>query len=351
MILLPKLGAVALLLLLSAVPGTAHPGAVYLPHSGDGFSYRETVVVDGQGGNYTGYSEETWINGTESVTAVGAGTVDSAHYTTADHWADNQGDSSSWTSAGDYTFNATNRTYVNGTDNQTGYTPPVRVWFYIDNTAGTGATFYVLNTQFRVDGTNVSCPLALSPTGYVATIEATGSGAFERDDSYGIFNATFDWTEYFDPGTGYIVAYQYNEEDTNGAGDRFSWTDTLAVTSTTYALTSASPPATSSPGLTLSPLVLLAIALGVIVVVVIAVIALARRARRAPSLPRHSGTGRVDYQPGPGMAPPPVRLTPGGQPAVQQIVLKETVKVNCRYCGTLIDTTATVCPNCGAART
>jgi rubrerythrin len=43
-------------------------------------------------------------------------------------------------------------------------------------------------------------------------------------------------------------------------------------------------------------------------------------------------------------------LTPSGQPAVQQIIIKETVKVNCRYCGSLIDSTAETCPFCGATR-
>ncbi len=54
----------------------------------------------------------------------------------------------------------------------------------------------------------------------------------------------------------------------------------------------------------------------------------------------------------PSAYPPPasVNLIPGGQPAVQQIVIKETVKVPCRYCGTLMDSTATVCPQCGAPR-
>jgi len=79
---------------------------------------------------------------------------------------------------------------------------------------------------------------------------------------------------------------------------------------------------------------------------------LVARSRRRHPLPQHSGTGQVAYTPPPmGPPPPGIHLTPSGQPAVQQIVIKETVKVNCRYCGNLIDSTAEKCPFCGAART
>ncbi len=57
-----------------------------------------------------------------------------------------------------------------------------------------------------------------------------------------------------------------------------------------------------------------------------------------------------NHPPPPGPPPENIDLTPK-QPPVQQIVIKEVVKVKCRYCGALIDSTAETCPICGAPRT
>ena len=87
----------------------------------------------------------------------------------------------------------------------------------------------------------------------------------------------------------------------------------------------------------------------VVIVVVALLLAVTRRRTR---LPTHSARGQVNFTAPPvGPPPPPISLTPAGQPPVQQVVIKETVKVNCRYCGQLIDTTAATCPFCGAPRT
>jgi hypothetical protein len=94
------------------------------------------------------------------------------------------------------------------------------------------------------------------------------------------------------------------------------------------------------------------LAIVVVVLVVVIAIAAARRSRRGPPLPRHSAGGVPRYAAPPmGPAPPPISLAPGDQPRIQQIVVKEVVKVNCRYCGSLIDSTAEKCPFCGATRT
>jgi hypothetical protein len=99
-------------------------------------------------------------------------------------------------------------------------------------------------------------------------------------------------------------------------------------------------------------LVYLLVALVVVVIVVAIAVAAARRARRGPPLPRHSYGGQPHYgPPPPGPAPPPISLRPADQPQIQQVVVKEVVKVNCRYCGSLIDSTAEKCPFCGATRT
>ena len=82
----------------------------------------------------------------------------------------------------------------------------------------------------------------------------------------------------------------------------------------------------------------------VIVIIIILAYAFSRRRRK---LPTHSSQ---EMHPVPGPPPPDINLTPK-QPPVQQIVIKEVVKVKCRYCGALIDSTAETCPFCGAPRT
>ena len=85
-----------------------------------------------------------------------------------------------------------------------------------------------------------------------------------------------------------------------------------------------------------------------VVVVLLGAIAYAvSRRERRPKLPEHSSGGgppAEGYYRGP---PPSVDLTPAQAP-VQQIVIREVAKVRCKYCGDLIDTTAQVCPRCGA---
>lgn len=343
---LAALLAVALLL----VPASARPAplAPYVPRTGDEFVYYETIYLNAGTGNYTGYTESSYLNGSVGVTLARTNGTESATYGWVDNWSNNQGASQQYAMSGNFTFNASAYEYRNGTDDQVGYTVPIYLWFLMDNALGNGASFYLLNTQMHVVSTDQSYPSPLSPTGYARTIYATGAGSYERNDVYGIFNATYSYASYFDPGTGYVVGYEYVEHDSDGAGDGFTWTDSLAITSATYSLAPAAAPA-STPASPWTPALEVGIALLVLVVVIVLVVLLLRSRRRS-TLPRHSSGGAVGFAPV-GGRPPPISLTPAGQPAVQQIVMKETVKVNCRYCGALIDTTVANCPNCGAPRT
>lgn len=349
------LGLSALLVLLSLTGGNSAVDH-YTPHVNDGFHYYETVVLNGGTGNYSGYTENTWVNGSISVTGIAANGTVNASYQNTDHWVNNQGGGGyPPSSAGKFGFSPRTFVYVNGTDNQTGYTSPVYVWFYMNNSLATGASFDLLNTPFSVVSTNFSYDLGGSR--YVATISTEGTGTYQRDDVYGIFTASYTWKSYFDPGTGYIVGYLYTEHDSDSAGDGFTWTDTLFVTQTSYTLTPAAAPPPSSSSPFSNPLVIALIAVVVLVVVVIIVawaVSRSRRNRPRP-LPQHAAPGNIGFgapaPPPPPYAPmggaSPIHLTPSQQP-VPQVVLRETVKVKCQYCGTLIDVTDKVCPNCGA---
>jgi hypothetical protein len=345
------------IILLSAVvllagPAVGGTSAHYTPAPGDGFAYNETVALGDGTGNYSGYTETTVINGSIGVTAVLPNGTESAFYYNANSYQNNQGGHQSWTSSGRFTFSARSFLYVNGTDNQTGYVNP-SVWFFMNDSLPVGATFYVLSTGMTVVATSYDFALGTAAGTYVTAIFAEGNDSYQRNDAYGVFNATYHWKAYFDPSTGYIIGYVYTEQDSDGTGDGFTVTDRLTVTHTSYPLTAgvAPPPTSNSSGQGTDWLLVAVVLIVVVLFVVVGVVAFAlSRSRRR--LPKHSATGQVTFAPPPlGPPPPGIRLTPSGQPPVQQIIIKETVKVNCRYCGSLIDSTAEKCPFCGAART
>ena len=324
--------------------------AHYAPSVGDRFAYDEAVVLTGGYGDYQGYTESTVINGSLGVTATAANGTETAYYYNLNHYENSSGANEIWQSSGTFTFSARTFLYVRGTDNQTGYTSP-SVWFYMNNSLAAGSSFELLNTPMTVVSTSTAYALDTPAGSSVEAILGEGNGSFTRDDSYGLFNAAYNWKEYFDPSTGYVLGYLYTEHDSNSSGDGFTLTDSLEVTQTTYPLTPATSTSTGSSGGGGSVDWTLVAVVGAVVVVVVVIVVLAL-SRRRPSLPQHSTTGRVSYRPPPmGPPPPGIRLTPTDQPPVQQIIIKETVKVNCRYCGALIDSTVDKCPVCGAPRT
>jgi len=278
------------------------------------------------------------------MNAVSSDGIVSANYSYTYTWSNSSGTVESGNPSGDFTFSSVTFLYVNGTDDQTGYVNP-SVWFCMDNSIPKGGTFSLLNTEMTVVSKNYSYYLP-SQSRNVNTIFAQGSSSYQRNDEYGQFTATYTWKAYFDPSTGYIVGYEYVEQDTNPSGNGFTYTETLYVTSTSYPLTAATASNPSGGNLTSSQdFDYIAVIILVIVVIAVLIYAFSRRSRRA--LPKHS----YEQQPlPPGPPPEQIDLTPK-QPPVQQIVIKEVVKVKCRYCGALIDSTVEVCPICGAPRT
>ena len=342
--------AVPLLAALLLVPSASASGSHYVPQVGDSFQYAETVSLNGGVGNYTGYTEDSHYTGSIALTAVLPNGTESASYQASGTYSNNQGQSGPWSESGMFTFSATTFHYVRGTDNQSGYVDPY-VWFYMDNTLSNGSMFYALNTPMTVVSTDHPFADSASATGYVRTIFSEGNGSYQRDDSYGRFTATDQWMLYTSPTTGYVVGYVYTETDRDAGGDGFTYTDTLTDSHTSFPLAAASapppPPATFPWGTVIVVVVAVVILLVVIAVIVWAVRSRSRRPGHLPRHPAAEGAGVV-----PTFAPPtPVNLIPRDQPPVQQVVLRETVKVPCRYCGTLIDSTMTACPKCGAPRT
>ncbi len=433
---------VSIALLLSLALLSFQCFATFVPHQGDYFSYYEVINVGSGTGDYAGYTDQTIVTGTENVNGVTTDGNVSAYYSYTYNFSSNDGSTDNGGSSGNFTFSSVNFLYINGTDDQTGYVNPT-VWFCMDNSTLEGGTFYLLNTAMTVKSKNYSYYLP-SEDRNVYAIFAQGSSSYQRDDVYGRFTATYTWNTYFDPSSGYIIGYTYNEQDTNSSGTGFTYTEELYITSASYPLTTApaSPPevtivtdvgdspitiilgnsvtfrasvtahggtgqvvkwyflgnntsigtgtqlsvtltsleshtlyavVTDSAGSGTSNQYVInvtqtnppngtsdlmqfatVIAVIVIIIIIIAIISiiiyLASRSRRR--LPKHPSQPPVYTPPSeqpPTMPPQDIDLTPKQAP-VQQIVIKEVVKVKCLCCGALIDSTAEKCPFCGAPR-
>jgi hypothetical protein len=334
-------------LLLSLALLSVHAFATYVPHQGDYFSYYEVQNLGSGTGDYSGYTEQTIINGTENVNGVTANGTVSAYYSYSWSFSDSTGSTETGGSSGDFTFSSNNFLYVNGTDNQTGYVNPT-VWFCMDNSIPEGGTLTLLNTLMTVKSTNYSYFLP-SQNRSVYAIYAQGKSSYERNDVYGNFTATYTWDTYFDPSSGYIIGYDYTEHDTNSSGTGFTYTENLYINSASYPLTTA-PTASPNGSSDLMKDALYIAAIVIIIAIILIIIYAASRRRRR--LLKHPSQQPVYTPPSEPPSPPPpqdINLTPKQAP-VQQIVIKEVVKVNCRYCGALIDSTAEKCPFCGAPR-
>jgi len=336
-------------LLAIAVAANSHQVSAYTPQKGDYFNCSETITVNNGQLSYAGYTDQTQVSGMEQMNSVN-GSIVSASYSFSYQYSNNQGNSTSYSSSGEYTWSPSNFTYVNGTDNQVGYSKPTYVWFAMDPTLPVGGTFHALNTRFTVLSKNYSLQLPTEGNEYVQTIQAEGTGQYHRSDSYGVFTASYTWYEYFDPTTGYVVGYNYVEQDSGqyqGQVGSFTYTDNLYVTSTSYnlALASASTNSTANAGSEGSTQYLgySAALLVVVVVVAVAVYAATRRRGKDESLPKHP-----QYTPPPS-TPWESKIDLGSKPS-GQVVIREVAKVNCKYCGTLIPSTADTCPYCGGPR-
>jgi hypothetical protein len=334
-------------LLLSSALLSVHAFATYVPNQGDYFRYYEVVNLGSGTGDYSGYTEQTIINGTENVTGVAANGTVSAYYSYSYDFSSNTGSTETGGSSGDFTFSSNNFLYINGTDNQTGYVNPT-VWFCMDNSTPEGGTFYLLNTAMSVKSENYSYYLP-SQNRSVYAIFAQGDSNYQRNDVYGQFTATYTWKTYFDPSSGYIIGYDYTERDTSPSGTGFTYTENLYINSASYPLTTA--PAANPNGISdlMKDAVLIAAIVIIIAIILIIFYAVSRRRRRLPKHPSQQPVYTPPSEPPPSPPPQDINLTPK-QPPVQQIVIKEVVKVKCRYCGALIDSTAEKCPFCGAPR-
>jgi len=319
--------------ILAMVTGV-HPALAYTPRQGDTFSYSETTKVSNGQGSYSGYTDQTITMGTEAVESVTGSNV-ASHYSYAYNFNNSQGNSTSGSKSGDFTWSTATYAYVNGTDNQVGYTSPIYVWFAMNPSLPVESTFHALNTQMTILTKSFSLLLP-TENRTVLAIEAEGTGQYQRNDAYGVFTASYTWYEFFDPVTGYTVAYNYSEQDNGayqGQSGSFTYTDVLYVTSISYPLTTSNSPPSTLPtsGSQFPYLEVLTLVAILAVVIGLATFALSRR-KRGGHLPEHSPP---PSEPPASPPPPPAqwesKVDLGSKPS-EQVVIREVAKVNCKFC-------------------
>ncbi len=334
-------------LVVLAIGASANSVSAYSPQNGDSFNYSDTITVNNGQGQYSGYSDQTHATGMETMNSVTGSNV-SASYSYSWQFSDYKGFSNSSSGSGSYTWSSSTFTYVKGTDNQVGYSSPVYVWFAMNPSLPVGGSFYALNTQFTVQSKNYSLQLPTQGNKYVQTIQAKGTGQHQRNDSYGQFTASYTWNEYFDPSTGYIVGYNYVEQDNGyyqGQAGSFTYTDNLYVSSTSYSLAPGTPPSTSIGDVLLGLVPYFVVGIVVVLFIVIVAVYASRRRRRMDTIPEHPPVAPGAPIPTPWES----RIDLGSKPP-KQVVVRDVAKVNCKYCGTLIPTTDDRCPYCGGPR-
>ena len=185
---------IVLSLFLAAYPVVT--AETYVPQQGDYFNYHEVESLGSGTGNYDGYTEQTVVNGKETMNSVDVDGVVSATYGYSWTFSNSSGSTETGSQSGSYTFSSANYYYINGTDDQTGYVNPT-VWFLMDNSIPKGGTFTILNTQMTVESTSYSYYLQ-SQNRNVVAIFAQGTSTYERNDEYGQFTADYTWKAYFE---------------------------------------------------------------------------------------------------------------------------------------------------------
>lgn len=247
-------------IIIAAIAIGANSAYAFSPQVGDSFKYYEAQDLGNGTGTYDGYWEHTIVTGGEQMNSVTNGVV-AANYSYSWTFTNSSGSHTTGGQAQPFTYSASNFGYITGSDqeNPSIYTNPT-VWFAMHNDLPIGAKFQSLNTQMTIMSKNFSYYLP-SLNKNVVTIFASGTGTFHRNDIYGDFSAPYTFNEYFDPTTGYIVAYTYSEHDGNNDAT-FDYHENFYVTQTSYQL---SDPTQNTPEFPISMLATLAIAGSIVV--------------------------------------------------------------------------------------
>jgi L-amino acid N-acyltransferase YncA len=203
------------LILVNSILPIAGFAAAKEPNTKTFFEYEYKQSVDNTGGAYSGYSEETKGTGRYDVVSWGP---DEAVMKVDFSWtySNDEGDSDSGSSKGEFSFNLTSREYTSEfIDVDDFYHSPASddtlyQWLWISPDVKKGDEIHILDSVGVVKDKDATVWSRFVP--YKA-IEVVISGSHSRDDDYGQFDYTFKDKLYFDKTTGLFFAERYVEYD------------------------------------------------------------------------------------------------------------------------------------------
>ena len=226
------MGCLVVGLSLALVLLAAGPAVAGVPHVGDSFTFDSTTTVDQGQGDYFGYSETTTSHYRYSVDSV-SGTDATLSGLGSWTYSNTSGGYEAGSNPYHPTFSLTSRMYLSGYDGPAlRDTPNATVWFWILTPVVVGQVIQVLDEPLTVASTTATYWIGALPH---SVILLQGSGAYTRDDVYGVFSATYTDRYYFDATSGFIVAEQYTEQDTSSTAS-FVNSTMLSVSSSSYAI-------------------------------------------------------------------------------------------------------------------
>lgn len=315
---------------------------------GECFQYREILTVSNGKGNYSGYSCNIYINGTEVVTGLSNNSsVDMKYNYSCVIISPSEKYTYPQRAHGVFNFSSNTCDYINGTDNETGDNG-THVWFYVNPNIEVGNRTSLLGTSMKVRSNQYN----YTPPNHkyiIDTVYLSGIGTCNRNDSLGNFNANYTWNAYFDHSSGFIAAYTYKQTDLNAQGDGFTCTETLYVSHSSYGVNISEVTPVSEKAPAPFPYTDLFLIIAFIFVVII-VVAIAVSRGKKNKLNQHSSVSSgVNMKHEHSDNENEIKPEPE-QKETEQVVIKEIVKVKCQYCGALIDSTVDKCPFCGAPR-
>lgn len=222
--------AVAVAVVLLLPPVRAAPS----PTTGQYFEFDDNTYLTNGQGNYSGYSEQETAHYRYTVQSVAA---DNVTLFGSGDW--------SWTNstiapvngnwAATFSFSTTTRLYTQGFDVLGQFTRPY-VWFWVPSGLKVGQIVPILDDNLTVVSLSSTVWLGNFPPTPRVGVELQSTGAFVRNDVYGLFDASYTDRYWFDPATGFVIAEYYDETDSASQGG-FEWQEQVFTTTASFPIT------------------------------------------------------------------------------------------------------------------
>ncbi len=174
------------------------------------FDYTYTWHVQGNTGDYSGYTEDFSATGhyTADFSGETANVVATVSWELKGMLWGNVIQSTSGAPTYTFSYSLTNGSYISGTD-QDNSTTGQNVWFHVPGGFSGLSTHDLLNDTFTVTGESTVWAGHLMP---VRGVGLASSGSYLRNDEYGEYYASYDDTYLFTR-DGFLISEVYHEKD------------------------------------------------------------------------------------------------------------------------------------------